>query len=87
MLLTFLHPLFLHLFAPQSALSDVMPSLGDVKVTSFLGCLIMDIFIRRFVLLALRFFSFADVPLLLLEIISDAVLAVAYVVTIRKIEE
>lgn len=87
MFLTFIHPAFLQLFAPHSALSDVVPSVQAVKVTSFLGFAIADIFIRRLVLLAVRFFSFSDVLLLLLEIITYALLAIAYVVTIRKVEE
>lgn len=41
---------------------------------------------RRNLLLALRFFSFTRVNALLLEVTTDALLAIAYVVTIRKVE-
>ncbi len=86
-LLAFLRPAFLRLFAPRDTLDTLVPSNRTMGISPFLKYLVVCVLVHNGVLLALEFFSFAHIGTLLLRIATSVLLTVTCIMAVEGIRK
>lgn len=86
-LLAFLRPVFLRLFVPRDTLDSLVPSIRAMGIFPFLKYLIVSVFVHHGILLAIEFFSFAHIGVLLLRIVASTLLTVACIMAVEGIRK
>lgn len=78
-------PLFLQLFSPRDSLDNFEPGVKTMGIISFLKYVLICVLLHHTVLLTIESFSFFDLPMLLLRIISSAILTTLCILAIEGI--
>lgn len=86
-LMCFLQPLFLRLFAPRDLADNLVPSMRTMGVAGFLKYLTVSILLHHTCLLSLEFFSWTHFQSMLLHIGCSALLTLLMVVAIEGIQK
>ncbi|ADV43158.1 rod shape-determining protein MreD [Bacteroides helcogenes] len=86
-LLAFLRPVFLRLFVPRDTLDSLVPSIRAMGIFPFLKYLIVSVFVHHGILLAIEFFSFAHIGVLLLRIVASTLLTVTCIMAVEGIRK
>ena len=73
--LAFVRPTFLRLFTPRDTMG----------ISSFLKFAVTSVFVHHLVLLGIEFFSFSNIPLLLLRVVACTLLTVTCIMAIEGI--
>ena len=83
--LAFVRPTFLRLFTPRDTLDSIIPSIRTMGISSFLKFAVTSVFVHHLVLLGIEFFSFSNIPLLLLRVVACTLLTVTCIMAIEGI--
>jgi len=86
-LLAFVRPLFLRLFAPRDGLENTAPSFKSMGNSPFFKYLIACVFVHHMVLLTIEFFSFTSASALLLRMIFSTLLTVTCIMAVEGIKK
>lgn len=86
-LLAFVRPLFLGLFAPRDGLENVSPSFKSMGNSSFIKYLIACVFIHHMALLTIEFFSFTSASALLLRMVFSTLLTVTCIMAVEGVKK
>lgn len=84
-LLAFVRPTFLRLFAPRDVLDNIVPSFQSMGFSSFLKYVVACVFVHHLVLLTVEYFSFSSIPQLLLRVVACTLLTVTSIIAIESI--
>ena len=83
-MLAFVRPILLRLFAPRDA-QEFVPSLKNLGLSAYTKYLLVAVLAHHTLLFSIAFFSFSDILTLLLTIVSSTVLTVACILAIDGI--
>jgi rod shape-determining protein MreD len=86
-LLAFVRPLFLRLFAPRDGLENASPSFKSMGNSPFIKYLISCVFIHHMALLTIEFFSFTSVSTLLLRMVFSTLLTVTCIMAVEGVKK
>jgi rod shape-determining protein MreD len=82
-MLAFVQPLFLRLFAPRDTLDNLIPSTKSMGLFPFVRYAALCVLVHHATLFTVEFFSFAHLGLLLLRIVCSTLLTLACIVAIE----
>ena len=86
-LMCFLQPLFLRLFAPRDLDDNLVPSMRTMGVAAFAKYLVACILIHHSWLLSLEFFSWAHASAMLWRILASGSLSLALILALEGIQK
>lgn len=86
-LLAFVRPLFLRLFAPRDGLENASPSFKSMGNSPFIKYLIACVFIHHMALLTIEFFSFTSASTLLLRMVFSTLLTVTCIMAVEGVKK
>ena len=72
--LAFIRPLYLRLFTPRDSQDAMVPSIRSMGSSLYIKYLLACIFTHHTTLFVIMFFSFADIPTLLMKIVGSTLL-------------
>ena len=86
-LLAFARPFIFRLFSPRDTFDDVEPSFKSIGISSFIKYVVAGVLLHHTALLTLEAFSFFDLPVLLLKIITSSLLTTLCILGIEGIRK
>lgn len=86
-LLAFARPSVFRLFSPRDTFDDVEPGFKSIGISSFIKYVIAGVLIHHTALLAIESFSFFDLPVLLLKIVTSSILTTLCILGIEGIRK
>lgn len=84
-LLAFARPSILRLFSPRDNFEDFVPSFKTIGISPFIKYTVAGVLLQTSVLLLIESFSFFNLPMLLLKIVSSTLLTVLCITAIEGI--
>jgi rod shape-determining protein MreD len=83
-MLAFIRPVYLSLFTPRDN-QKIVPSLKNMGFLSYIKYLLATVLTHHVMLFTISFFSFSDIHVLLIRIVSSTVLTVICIFAINEI--
>jgi rod shape-determining protein MreD len=85
-MLAFIRPAYIRLFTPRDN-QKIVPSLKNIGFSFYIKYLSASVFTHHIVLFTIAFFSFSDIHVLLIRIVSSTVLTVICIFAIDEIRK
>lgn len=86
-LLAFARPTILRLFSSRDTFDDFEPGFKNIGASSFIKYVVAGVLLQNTALLAIESFSFFDLPVLLLKIITSSLLTVLCILGVEGIRK